>query len=283
MTIAIDMSLAPADALAFFRQKGFQPSFSWADMLHEEHDAAFTVAKMMDLDLLRDMRSAVDDAIANGETLAQFRKRIEPTLVERGWWGRATMQDPLTGELRDVQLGSIRRLKTIFQTNIKTSYAAGHWAQIQEQADAAPYLLYDAVDDGNTRPEHAQWDGMVFRVDDPFWDTWYPPNDWGCRCSAIQVDETQLRELGKAGPDAAPEVPTREWTNPRTGEIHQVPVGIGPGWDYHPGRSRVANIRQQLIEKAAQLGADGQAAVELVERNASAAALNEDLDVEGPS
>jgi hypothetical protein len=28
-----------------------------------------------------------------------------------------------------------------------------------------------------------------------------------------------------------------EWTDKRTGEVHQVPKGIDPGWDYSPGKS----------------------------------------------
>ncbi len=266
MAVAIDaFSLPPVDALQFFRRKGLSPSFAWQDMLHDEHDAAFTVAKMLDVDMLSDVRDAVDAALADGITFADFRRNLEPTLMERGWWGKAMMVDPLTGEEELVQLGSTRRLRVIFETNLKTAYAAGHWAKITDQAAAAPYLMYDAVDDDRTRPEHAQWDGQVFRVDDPFWESWYPPNGWMCRCSVIQIDEDQLRALGKSAPDTAPEVPTRQWANPRTGEIHNVPAGIDPGWAYHPGRSRAPELRARLIERSMSVPDIGNAAVELVE------------------
>jgi SPP1 gp7 family putative phage head morphogenesis protein len=278
VAVSVDLTLPSADAVNFFRGKGLRASFAWQDMLHEEHDAAFTVAKMMDLDLLRDVRSAVDRAIANGDTFEEFRRSIEPTLVERGWWGRAEMRDPVTGELKNVQLGSVRRLKTIFRTNIKTAYAAGHWAQIVDQARTAPYLMYDAVDDGATREEHAQWDGKVFSVDDEFWQTWFPPNGWNCRCSVVQIDAEQLRDLGKSGPDKAPPTPTRSWTNPRTGDVQRIPVGIDPGWNYHPGRSRTAALRTQLSEKAQHAPADeARATIQLVERKAPPPTLEETL------
>jgi uncharacterized protein with gpF-like domain len=53
---------------------------AWQDMMRAEHDAAFTVAKMMDMDLLKDMRDAVEKAVAEGISFEDFRAEIEPTL-----------------------------------------------------------------------------------------------------------------------------------------------------------------------------------------------------------
>lgn len=269
MTVALDFDLPPIQAIEFFRAKGLQPSFDWRDMLREEHDASFTVAKMMDLDLLRDMRDAVDSAIADGISFRDFRGQIEQTLMDRGWWGRGIMTDPLTGEERAVQLGSVRRLEVIYETNLRTSYAAGHWQQISDQAEEAPYLMYDAVDDGRVRPEHAQWSGRVFRVDDPFWDEWYPPNGWGCRCSVIQLTDADLRAMGLTAPEPSPTPQRHEWVNPRTGEIDQVPDGVDPGWNYHPGKQRTASLREQLREKAVDVGLDvADVALQMANRHA---------------
>lgn len=63
-----------------------------------------------------------------------------------------------------------------------------------------------------------------------------PPNGWNCRCALIQLSERDLLKLGKSGPDDPPPSPMREWTNPRTGEVLEVPVGVDPGWGYAPGR-----------------------------------------------
>lgn len=240
--------LPPAEAIAFFRGKGYATSFAWQDVWQREHDAAFTVAKMADVDLLRDVRMAVDKAIAEGATFEQFRDSIEGRLVEAGWWGRGEMVDPLTGETELVQLGSPRRLRTIFQTNIQTSFAAGHWAQIQQTKRDAPYLMYDAVMDSSTREEHADWDGTVLPADDPWWDTHMPPNGFGCRCGVIQLSAEQVQAMGLEV-DEAPETRTREYTNPRTGEISQVPAGVDPGWAYNPGADRQADLERQLATK----------------------------------
>lgn len=238
--------LAPRKALEFFKGKGYATSFAWQDVWQYQHDEAFTVAKMMQVDLLKDVRAAVDKAISDGQTLDQFREALKPRLVEAGWWGRAEMTDPATGETSLVQLGSPRRLRVIFETNMQTAYAAGHWTQIQQTEKDAPFLMYDAVNDAQTRPEHAAWDGLVLRADDPWWQTHYPPNDWGCRCGVIQLSADQV---GKDGPDTAPPVQMRDWVNPRTGEVEQVPKGVGAGWAYAPGSSRVELLREQLAAK----------------------------------
>lgn len=243
--------LAPEKALAFFRDKGYATSFAWQDVWQAEQDAAFTVAKMMNVDLLRDTRAAVDKALAEGQTFEQFRTGIEGRLVEAGWWGTAEMKDPATGETNFVQLGSPRRLRTIFNTNLKTAYAAGHWQEIQDNKAEAPYLMYDAVGDEATRDEHAAWDGTVLPVDDPWWQTHTPPNGWGCRCGVIQLSLGQAQEAGYKAGDKAPPSKTREYVNPRTGVVEQVPEGIDPGWAYNVGASRMSNVTDQLVAKAA--------------------------------
>jgi SPP1 gp7 family putative phage head morphogenesis protein len=252
MTTEARFDLTPEKALAFFRAKGFATSFGWQDVWQSEHDSAFTVAKMMDVDLLRDVRAAVDKAIAEGQTVEQFREALQPRLVQAGWWGKAEMTDPVSGETQLVQLGSPRRLQTIFETNMRTSYAAGHWAEIQQTKDDAPYLMYDAVDDDSTREEHAAWDGTVLRADDAWWASHMPPNGWNCRCGVIQLSADQAASMGLEVDKPAPPVQLVEYTNPRTGEVSQVPKGVDPGWAYNPGQSRAADLQRQLADKEAE-------------------------------
>lgn len=251
MATEVNFGLAPAKAVAFFQGKGLKASFAWQDMLHDEHDRSFTVAKMMDLDLLSDVRGYVDRAIAEGWSRERFIQELQPELVRRGWWGRAMMPDPATGETREVQLGSVRRLNTIYDVNLRSSYASGHWARIEENHRIAPYVMYNAILDGRTRPQHRAWHGKILRWDDPWWKTHTPPNGWHCRCTVRQLSERDLKALGKRGPDEAPASPTREWTNPRTGETIEVPVGVDPGFGYAPGASR----RDEIVDIARQKAA----------------------------
>lgn len=170
--------VAPEQAIAYFKAKGLKPSFSYADMLDYQHDQAFTVAKMMDIDMLGQVRASLDSAMANGTPFKEWADTITPTLQSGGWWGRKQVIDPLSGQEIVAQLGSPWRLETIFRTNMQTAYAAGAWQEIVAQKDEAPLLMYDAVDDFRTRPLHASWDRKVVAVDSPWWQTHYPPNGY---------------------------------------------------------------------------------------------------------
>ena len=95
MPVASDPKLAFAlrrpfaEQVAFFRGKlGNQvPTAAWRDLWKSQHDRAFMVAGAAKADLLADLAGAVDAAIAQGETLAQFRKRFKQIVSDRGWHG----------------------------------------------------------------------------------------------------------------------------------------------------------------------------------------------------
>ena len=60
-----------------------------------------------------------------------------------------------------------------------------------------PYLEYTAVMDDRTRDEHAALDGHIYPIDDPFWQTFYPPNGFNCRCNVIQHSARDLDAMGR--------------------------------------------------------------------------------------
>lgn len=158
----------PDQASDYFSRKGLRTTWSYADMLGQEHDRAFTVAKMMDVDMLGQVRDSLQSALANGVTFRDWSATLTPILKQAGWWG----------EVDGAKLGSPWRLETIFRTNMLTAYAVGQWGQIVSQADIAPYLMYDAVDDHRTRPLHHAWDGKVLPVVHPWWRQHMPPNGY---------------------------------------------------------------------------------------------------------
>jgi len=241
-------ALPPEKAVEFFRRKGFQIGFDYRDVWQAEHAKAFTVAKAMTADLLQDIRGVVDKALADGIAFEDFRGELEPILRARGWWGRQMMTDPLTGEDREVQLGSARRLQIIYDTNIRTSLAAGRWEQIQRVKAARPYLRY--VDPNpNPRPEHLAWSGTILPADDPWWDTHYPPNGWNCTCYVDSLSEDDLDRYGFTRNDKAPPSPTRSYQNPRTGAVSEVPVGIDPAFANNVGKAGIEAAAGELDEK----------------------------------
>lgn len=242
-------AVSPEDTIAFLRGKGFAVDFNWRDVWQEEHRVAFTVAKAMSLDVLETIRDAVDRALAEGVTFAEFKGRLEPLLRAAGWWGRRTMTDPLTGEQVQAQLGSDRRLKIIFNTNLRMAYAAGQWRRIERRKEARPYLIYDAIMDSRVRPEHAAWNGIVLPVDDAFWRTHMPPNGWNCRCTVRQLAPRDLERDGLRVSDP-PSIEWEAWVDNRHGRVIPVPKGIDPGFAANPGRvDRLAEAEARLKER----------------------------------
>ena len=54
-------------------------------------------------------------------------------------------------------------------------------------AELLPMLTYQTVGDGRVRPEHAMLDEISRPVGDKFWNTYFPPNGWNCRCTVLQT------------------------------------------------------------------------------------------------
>lgn len=93
---------------------------------------------------------------------------------------------------------------------ISTSQMAAKWVGIE--ADGDRYLLqYRTAEDDRVREDHAALDGITLPPSDPFWSKYYPPNGWGCRCTAVQVrrgkytesDPKAAMELGDSATEAA--------------------------------------------------------------------------------
>ncbi|MEW5763697.1 MAG: phage minor head protein [Acidobacteriota bacterium] len=246
----------PQGALDYLRGKDLRPGFSYQDVWGEEHASAFTVAKAMQLDILDDIRGALDSALAKGQTFQQFKKDLAPVLQKKGWWGTKEAVDPKTGESVTARLGSPRRLRTIFDANTRAAYAAGQWDRIQRTKDALPYLLYQLGPSLHHRPEHVAWSGTLLRADDPWWETHMPPNGWGCKCWVRQVGPSEHARLsGREGTRTeAPAEHPREWVNKRTGVVETVDQGLDPAWARNPGKDRQALLRTALTDKTAAAG-----------------------------
>lgn len=251
--------LPPAEAISYLKAKGYTFSWDWEDVWQEAHTKAFTVAKAMRLDVLQDIHTELVKSMENGTTFRDFQKTLQPKLEAKGWWGRQLVGDG-AGGAEVVQLGSPWRLKTIFDTNMQTSFEAGNYKQNLENTADRPYWMYSAVGDKRTRPTHNALSGLVFRFDDPFWQTHHPPNGFRCRCSVRALDGDGYQAKLKAGEVAlrstTGQTPTatlrdeERLVSKKTGVVEPVTVlkttdrlggklTMAPdvGWNYNPGQA----------------------------------------------
>jgi hypothetical protein len=180
------------------------------------------VAGAYKAEMLSDFREAVDKAIVQGTTLADFRKDFDRIVTKHGWSYNGSRG---------------WRSEVIYSTNLRTSYAAGRWAQLTdpEFRRVMPYLVYRHGDSRVPRPLHLSWDGTTLPADDPWWNTHYVPNGWGCKCKVFGATKSEYEAALRAGKGEAPPSPI----DPRTGE----PIGIDKGWGYNVGIASQAKYK----------------------------------------
>lgn len=245
-SLGLAMGLPPARALDYFRSKGYEIGWNWQDVWQDAQTRAFTVAKAMRLDILHDIRSELTRALEQGRTLRDFQRDLEPRLRARGWWGRQVIVDS-EGQAQRVELGSPRRLATIYRTNMQTAFMAGRYQELAENTRLRPYWQYIAVLDERTRPAHRALHQRVFRHDDPFWEVFFPPNGFNCRCRVRALSQRELDRYGLQVSESGRYLGERWAVDQRSG--FTAPVGtyrapdmdrtVSPdlGWSYNPGRA----------------------------------------------
>lgn len=240
---AAQFELTAEEALELFLSKGLSRSFRWDQMVRNEHDVAFTVAKLMNGDLLEFVKKELTKVIDSGATFDDFADKITPALQRHGWWGKRDVLDPYSGQVIEARLGSASRLETIFRTNLQSAYAKGQWESIEENMSAMPYLMYDAVDDSRTRPEHARLDGIVLPVGHSFWDTHYPPNGYNCFLPGTEIQGDIHSAMRTWYSGKAYEVTTRSGRSIRVTADH--PILTSRGWV----KAKLIDTRDDLLSQ----------------------------------
>ena len=119
-------------------------------------------------------------------------------------------------------------LNNVFRTNASLSYSSGQYQQKTDPAvsEFIDIWVYKTVGDDRTRANHVAMDGVARPIDDPFWDTNYPPNGYQCRCYVLAYTTSQAERMGldvkKSIPEAGKADPgwqtnqAKDWLNQET-------------------------------------------------------------------
>ena len=213
------------EAIAYLKTKVDLPTRHWDDLLGEIRAKAFAVAGATKVAMVGDFRQALIKTRKAGGTITDFRKEFDRIVKRYGWSYKGKRG---------------WRSRVIFDNNMRSASMAGRWQQMQRTKETRPYLEYLSVGDRRVREKHAAWHGLILHIDDPFWDTHYPPNGFGCRCTVRTLSQRQLEREGRQVSQAPP-LHRTERINARTGEVYgDVPKGIGVGWDYNVGKAWIA-------------------------------------------
>lgn len=188
-TPQISIKATPEEAIAWAEARGVElPADYYETLTAEARRASFTVTGMAMIDQIQRVLDSLTEATKQGQTIRDWRK---------------AQSDELYGLPR-------HRQELIFRNAVQTNYGAGREERQSANARKRPFLMWDAINDSRTRPEHKAMDGFIAPIDSPVWRVWRCPAGHNCRCSRIALTEAQAVRRGyKVGnqpdPKAAPD------------------------------------------------------------------------------
>lgn len=176
---------------------------------------AFTVSGLAALDQIQAVLDSLNGSLAEGETFETWKKAQSAEVLSLGR----------------------NRLDTIFRTAVQTHYNIGRYQQQELNKANRPYRMWDAINDGRTRPDHRAMDNFIAPLDDPIWQKWSAPAGFRCRCSTRTLTEAQAvargYKPGQVPPDAEPD----------------------RGWDYDKLHGQDEALQRLIAERRSQCNA----------------------------
>jgi hypothetical protein len=140
-------------------------------------------------------------------------------------------------------------LQAEFDTVVASGQTAAQWHDFQKSKDSLPFLLYKTQADSRVRDAHSVLHDVCKPIDDEFWDEFYPPNGWRCRCYVLQV----AKQEGKEDPESYPstdEVKTIFRNNPgKSGVIFSDEHPYFTNMTYKQAKHVLYNMRQILVKE----------------------------------
>lgn len=203
----VDLSFAfkqpPEKAVAYFKSLGLPvPDETVVKAVEfNARQKAFMVAGVGKADVLADIHNEVGKYIEGG-TMRDAKKNLERILTEKGWWTADVKKDKDGGHVFDKDGVSIgrklnpRRVDIILRQNKISAFSAARYDKLMLSRETRPWWRYNTRLDNRVRASHRVLHGLTFRVDDPFWDTFYPPIDWLCRCFVTCHSERDITREG---------------------------------------------------------------------------------------
>lgn len=181
MTTKLSIETFPNEAaVAYIKGKAVADPANFGKLPDQLKQRAFTVAGIEQMDMLRKLRDTIAKLPA-GANWDEVKKDLAADL------STYTGVDAKAAKAKAEHLLRVQGFQ---------AYAVARHQQQMATAKSFPYWKYETVGDSRVRPGHAALDGKVLRADDPWWNTHYPPWDWGCRCIVIALDEEDAQEIG---------------------------------------------------------------------------------------
>lgn len=249
--------LEPEQAVKYFEGLGFNVPPDWKVTWNEAQAKARSIAGIHKQDIAAQIHGALYESLKNGTSFEKFRDDVAGRLKQHDW---QLLKD---GDIVHINTGevdgkgiTVHRLETIFRTQMQSAYMSGHWQALEDGRDSAPWLQYSAILDSRTRQSHAAAHGAVYHIDDPFWDYFYPPNGFNCRCTVRAFSDRDLKRRNLL-PQKAQLEDTEVVVN-RKGDTRPAMADgsrfyTDAGFQNNVGKSHLANLGQLQMQRAVEL------------------------------
>lgn len=175
------MDVTPVEALKKFKNKIPMTKREFGMIIAREKSKAFSLAGIVEKDMLRDVQLLLFRAMEQGWTIDQFYEALQQAEVK--YTGTAYGIDRTGEPITPVHA------ETMIRTNFAEVYSLGREAIFDDKdvIKFVPAFEYSALLDGRERKIHGDMNGKIFLRGDPIWLEWTPPNGFNCRCVKLPV------------------------------------------------------------------------------------------------
>jgi len=173
------------EAAEAFGRKVALPSDVFEQLPAAARRRAFRIAGVNRAAVIQRARRIIERAIRNGTPYARVRRELQQLFAKES-----------------LPVPQLHRLQTLFRQNCLAAYSDQRRKVLDEPLIKSVFRFrqYLTVGNGragtnNVRDTHAALHGKVFAADDPFWDTFTPPWEWGCRCYFVALTAGQVKRM----------------------------------------------------------------------------------------
>lgn len=148
-------------------------------------NAVDTALKEVPLDDISVQRLKESNYVFSGiKTFHELNEAFPSLLDEEG------NRKPFNQFLNEVQkvydAYNVQYLRTEYNFAQASALMAARWKQFEQDGDRYN-LQYRTMYDKRVRRTHRMLHNITLPIESPFWDKYFPPNGWNCRCTVVQV------------------------------------------------------------------------------------------------
>jgi SPP1 gp7 family putative phage head morphogenesis protein len=180
------------EAIDFIRSKPVISREAFDELLADLKGRAFTIAGAVPADVMQTVRDIIA-TLPSGQPWDVVKgnvvNAISPFIIDPNASAEERAKQALAAEAK---------AELLLRINGQEAYASAAYGVMNRQRGIFKYWQYQTMGDSRVRPAHRALDGIVLPADSPFWETHFPPWDWGCRCIVIPLSDSDVNDVRRS-------------------------------------------------------------------------------------